>query len=90
MSDWKPEGVARLRLSYCSTSCCRVVCQDQTVSRIRQRMVLPIAGAALVMAIVWTTFPALAAPAPESVAPGPSVVTPIYVFGIPVDFILFG
>jgi Na+/H+ antiporter NhaD/arsenite permease-like protein len=36
------------------------------------------------LAIVLGSLPALAA-----VAPGPSAVTPIYIFGIPVDFILF-
>ena len=82
MSDWNPDGVAPLRLSSCSTSCCphaRVAFLAASRPPWRRAAAF-IGGAALA---------AVASPALAATATGPTRPRPCTCCGIPVDFILF-
>ena len=80
MSDWKTRWGGPLRSLSCSTLCCPFACIVDKSSHWR----LPRLG--LVAAIILAF---LAAPAAAAPAAGASAAQPMYIFGIPVDFILF-
>jgi hypothetical protein len=89
MSDWKLDGVAPLSLLSCSTWCCRFSC-DQ--SRRPRRGLFRSLGRKLhvsLLAAAVTTLIASAGPASAAAAAATTAVTPVFVLGIPVDFILF-
>jgi Na+/H+ antiporter NhaD/arsenite permease-like protein len=70
-----------VRLSSGSTSCCGICCDDHQASRRHSRLATHAGRVGLAVAgLALTISPALAQTA---------VVKPAYVFGIPVDFILF-
>ena len=97
MSDWKPEGVAPCVRRIAAPRAVELCVRIRPSAALPQRHAcLPIAGAALVIAqSSWRPFPARrSSPAPRmSAAPAaarPRHAQPVFVFGIPVDFILFG
>jgi Na+/H+ antiporter NhaD/arsenite permease-like protein len=86
MSDWKPDGVAPLRLFFNSTSCCANTCDRSSSPKALTRFESAAAIVALAVAALVGVF---GSPVEAATASGTAVVTPVYVFGIPVDFILF-
>jgi Na+/H+ antiporter NhaD/arsenite permease-like protein len=94
MSDWKPDGVARVRLFSHSIRCCQLARQSSRLPQpdaeraAPQRSLLArrIRWPAIAIAAVLAAF---ASPAFAASAAGTSPVQLVYVFGIPVDFILF-
>jgi Na+/H+ antiporter NhaD/arsenite permease-like protein len=80
-----------MRLLSCSTPCCGIL--DVRTPPIRTiSWALPRLQAAFAAVIILALCisPAMISPAMAAVAPGAAAVKPIYVLGIPVDFILFG
>ena len=85
MSDWNPDGVAPLRLLSCSTPCCGISCEDER--SVRSRTFLRRARSLVACAAFAAV--ALAAPTAAAATANTSAAQPVFVFGIPVDFILF-
>jgi hypothetical protein len=82
----RKKGMSPMRLTSCSTSCCEILDGAKPPGRFSfcASSRLPAAFAAAVI-LTLCISPALAAP-----AAGAEAARPIYLLGIPVDFILFG
>ncbi len=73
-----------MRLLSCSTPCCGISRVADLMQHPRFSWRRPLAAGAALAAVALAASPAMAA-----TGAGASIVQPVYVFGIPVDFILF-